>query len=169
VTISANNLCHVYNNRTPHARTALSGVSLEIPDGSCAAIVGVTGSGKSTLVQHFNGLLWPTNGTLRVNDVCIGASRPTRSQLTALRRQVGLVFQFPESQLFAPTIFDDVAFGPRQLNLRDSQIHDRVTHALRSVALDDSSDFWKRSPFRTQWWTKRRVLLLAFWRCGPPC
>ena len=157
--IIADDLCHVYNNRTPHSRTALSGISLEIAGGSCAAIVGVTGSGKSTLVQHFNGLLWPTSGTLSVNGLRIGDSRPSRNQLTALRRQVGLLFQFPESQLFAPTIFDDIAFGPRQLNLTDTQIHDRVTHALRSVALDDSSGFWKRSPFELSGGQKRRVAI----------
>ncbi|HEX9373962.1 MAG TPA: ATP-binding cassette domain-containing protein, partial [Roseiflexaceae bacterium] len=120
--IITRDLTHAYQVG-PLWHTALSGVGLEIARGSCAAIVGVTGSGKSTLVQHFNGLLRPTSGTIVVDGVDVHA---TAADLRALRRRVGMLFQSPEAQLFAPTLFADVAFGPRRMGLAPEEVRTRV-------------------------------------------
>jgi energy-coupling factor transporter ATPase len=153
-------LTHIYDPRTPTARTAIEDVSLRIEDGSCTAIVGVTGSGKSTLVQHFNGLLQPTQGRVQVGDISIGSSaRPHAREYRQLRRQVGLLFQFPESQLFAATVYDDVAFGPRQLGLSSESVRERVTYALAAVALNTEAAFLERSPFALSGGQRRRVAL----------
>src|SRR5437879_4331983 len=147
MSILVEHLTHIYNPGTPTARVALRDVSLRIEEASCAAIVGVTGSGKSTLVQHFNGLLRPTSGRIEVHGVEVSAHAGKGADLRELRRHVGLLFQFPEAQLFAPTIFDDVAFGPRQLGLDEATVRQRVRRALASVALDDDDAFLSRSPF----------------------
>jgi energy-coupling factor transport system ATP-binding protein len=153
-------LTHVYDPHTPRARIAIEDVSLRIEDGSCTAIVGVTGSGKSTLVQHFNGLLRPTQGRVQVGEISIGSEeRPVSSQYRRLRRRVGLLFQFPESQLFAATVYDDVAFGPRQLGLSPESVRERVTYALAAVALDTEAAFLARSPFALSGGQRRRVAL----------
>lgn len=158
MSILVESLTHIYSPQTPQARTALRDVSLRIEDGTCAAIVGVTGSGKSTLVQHFNGLLRPSSGTVRVGDVAVGPRGGHSGDLRALRRQVGLLFQFPEAQLFAPTVFEDVAFGPRQLGLREDDVRARVRSALAGVALDDDT-LLTRSPFALSGGQRRRVAL----------
>ncbi|MGO8946464.1 MAG: energy-coupling factor transporter ATPase [Ktedonobacterales bacterium] len=153
------NLTHIYDDHTPAARTALHDVSLRIEDGSCTAIVGVTGSGKSTLVQHFNGLLKPTAGQVQIGDIVVSSERSLGRDLRRLRREVGLLFQFPETQLFAPTVYDDVAFGPRQLGVSEPRLRRQVTHALASVALDTSSAFLERSPFALSGGQRRRVAI----------
>lgn len=152
-------LTHVYNPRTPSAKVALHDVSLRIEDGACAAIVGVTGSGKSTLVQHFNGLLKPTEGRVVVDGVDVGARETRGIALRDLRRHVGLLFQFPEMQLFAPTVYDDVAFGVRQLGLDSATIDRRVRAALRAVALVPDPALLFRSPFALSGGQRRRVAL----------
>ena len=159
MSICVEHLTHVYNPGTPNARTALEDVSLIIEDGICSAIVGTTASGKSTLVQHFNGLLRPTEGTVHVGDICVSSTRSRSSDLRQLRREVGLLFQFPETQLFASTVYDDVAFGPRQLGLPEPTIHLQVLHALDAVALDTGSGFLGRSPFALSGGQRRRVAL----------
>ena len=106
---------------------ALRDVSLEIARGSCTALIGFNGSGKSTLIQHFNGLLRPTKGRVIVDGIDVGARG---TDLRALRQRVGLLFQFPESELFEKTVFADVAFGPRRMHLGRHEVRARVQAAL---------------------------------------
>ncbi|MGZ3714753.1 MAG: energy-coupling factor transporter ATPase [Ktedonobacterales bacterium] len=159
MSILVEQLTHIYNPGTPTARVALHDVSMRIEEGSCAAIVGVTGSGKSTLVQHFNDLLRPTSGRIEVHGVEVSPHAGKGAGLRELRRHVGLLFQFPEAQLFAPTIFDDVAFGPRQLGLDEATVRRRVRRALASVALECGDAFLSRSPFALSGGQRRRVAL----------
>lgn len=159
MSIVVEHLTHIYNPRTPGAKVALRDVSLRIEDGTCAAIIGVTGSGKSTLVQHFNGLLKPTEGRVVVDGVDVGARETRGIALRDLRRRVGLLFQFPEAQLFAPTVYDDIAFGMRQVGLDAASIDRRVRHALAAVALEPDDALLFRSPFALSGGQRRRVAL----------
>lgn len=151
--IVAHNLTHVYD-AGPTRRVALEDVSLTIARGSCAAIVGVTGSGKSTLAQHFNGLLRPTSGRLTVDGVEVNGT----ADLRALRRRVGMLFQSPEAQLFAPTVLADVAFGPRRLGLAPLEVAERARDALDAVGLP-AERYGRRSPFDLSGGQMRRVAL----------
>jgi energy-coupling factor transport system ATP-binding protein len=159
MSIHVERLTHIYHPNTPRARTALRDVSLSIEEGACAAIIGVTGSGKSTLVQHFNGLLRPTGGRVVVDGLDVGARETRGADLQALRQRVGLLFQFPEAQLFAATVYDDVAFGPRQLGLSPSAVRARVAWALDAVALGHDDAVLARSPFALSGGQRRRVAL----------
>lgn len=159
MSIHVERLTHIYHPNTPRARTALRDISLSIEDGACAAIIGVTGSGKSTLVQHFNGLLRPTSGRVVVDGLDVGARETRGADLQALRQRVGLLFQFPEAQLFAATVYDDVAFGPRQLGLSPSAVRARVAWALDAVALGHDDALLARSPFALSGGQRRRVAL----------
>lgn len=163
--ISAHKLTHIYANKHGGIlqKVALSDVTLDIAQGSCAAIIGITGSGKSTLVQHFNGLLKPTSGTVIVDGVEIGAKG---ADLHTLRQRVGMLFQFPESQLFERTIFADVAFGPRRMKLSRREVRERVQHALDMVGLPHSQ-FAQRSPFELSGGQKRRVALAGVLAMSP--
>ncbi len=153
--IQVDSLTHCYFAGTPRASTALAGVSFMIEDGSYVALIGVTGSGKSTLVQHFNGLLRPTSGRVVVNGIDVGARR---ADLAKLRRMVGLVFQSPEKQLFAFTVFDEVAFGPRQMGVGEAKVAQVVREALRVVGLP-LEEFGPRDPFSLSGGQMRRVAL----------
>lgn len=159
MSIHVERLTHIYHLGTPRARTALRDVSLTIGDGVCAAIIGVTGSGKSTLVQHFNGLLRPTSGRVVVDGLDVGERATRGNELQALRQRVGLLFQFPEAQLFAATVYDDVAFGPRQLGLSPSAVRERVAWAMEAVALGYDDTLLARSPFALSGGQRRRVSL----------
>lgn len=159
VSILVEHLTYIYNPRTPGAKVALRDVNLRIEDGTCAAIVGVTGSGKSTLVQHFNGLLKPTEGRVVADGVDVGARETRGVVLRDLRRRVGLLFQFPEAQLFAPTVYDDIAFGMRQIGLDAATIDRRVRAALAAVALEPEPSLLFRSPFALSGGQRRRVAL----------
>ncbi len=140
---------------TPYCRDALIDVSLKIERGEFIGIIGHTGSGKSTLVQHLNGLLRPTAGTVSLD----GANMHERKQaLKSIRQKVGMVFQYPEHQLFEETVFDDVAFGPRNLGLSEEDVQQRVESALECVGLS-VADVAKRSPFRLSGGQMRRVAI----------
>lgn len=148
-------LTYIYNVGTPLAKTALEEVSFQVEDGACVGIIGVNGSGKSTLVQHLNGLLRPTSGRVVVQNIDVGAKS---ANLAKLRRMVGLVFQSPETQLFAPTVFEDVAFGPHQLGMSEKTVKRVVEEALRLVGLPAEA-FGQRHPFSLSGGQMRRAAL----------
>ena len=135
---------HVYNKGTPFEHVALKGIDLTIPEGKVTAIIGQTGSGKSTLVQHLNGLLMPTGGFL---DICGYHIQPLLKikDIKELRKKVGLVFQFPEYQLFEETIEKDIAFGPKNFGTSEEEANALVRKVLPLVGLDES--YLDRSPF----------------------
>jgi energy-coupling factor transport system ATP-binding protein len=152
--IVTRNLSHMYQSG-PMQRAALVDINLEIARGSCVAIIGVTGSGKSTLAQHFNGLLRPTSGTVIADGIDVGAKG---ADLRALRQHVGMLFQSPENQLFARTVFADVAFGPQRLKLGRREVRARVIAALEMVGLPHRI-YAQRSPFALSGGQMRRVAL----------
>ncbi len=163
--IITRHLTHTYQSKNagPLQKTALDDVSLEIERGCCVAIIGVTGSGKSTLVQHFNGLLRPTSGSVMVDGIDIDGKSADR---TALRRRVGMLFQFPETQLFERSVYADVAFGPRRMRLRRKDMRKRVQNALDLVGLPHE-EFAMRSPFELSGGQKRRVALAGVLAMSP--
>ncbi len=153
--IKVSNITHVYSKGLPDESVALNDVSFTIEDGSFTGIIGHTGSGKSTLLQHLNGLLKPDSGHIVVGDKDITEKG---SNLLELRRKVGLVFQYPEYQLFEETVAMDVAFGPKNLGLTDEEIRTRVEEALRLVGMD-IEEFGGKSPFELSGGQKRRVAI----------
>lgn len=155
MSIRVENLSHTYNPGTPFERRAVDNVTLEIKDGEFVAIVGETGSGKSTLIQHFNGLLKPTQGQVFVDEVDIWGKGV---HLKSIRQKVGLVFQYPEHQLFEETVFKDIAFGPRNIGLPDDEVGRRVQQAMKMVGLDYEA-LCDRSPFELSGGEKRRVAM----------
>ncbi|WP_290770359.1 MULTISPECIES: energy-coupling factor transporter ATPase [Exiguobacterium] len=149
-----------YQMNTPFERTALRDVNVTIPSGALVAFLGHTGSGKSTLVQHMNGLLRPTDGRVAVDDIIVTPIRTRRDKkqnLLPLRRRVGLVFQYPEHQLFEETVERDVMFGPRNFGATDAEAKERAHEALRLVGLDET--LWDRSPFDLSGGQMRRVAI----------
>ena len=157
--IEVKKLTHVYMPGTPFEAKALNEVSLSIRDGEFVGIIGHTGSGKSTLISHLNGLERSEPGVVFVNGMDLGEKG---ADLIAIRRTVGLVFQYPEYQLFEETVAKDVAFGPTNLGLDAGEISKRVELALRQVGLDPAS-VSEKSPFELSGGQKRRVaIVLAF-------
>lgn len=155
--IEIESLSHTFAAGTPLSRTALQGVSLSIAPGECVGIVGRTGSGKSTLVQHIAGLLDPTAGQVLLDGVSAhGRSAAARSR----RRRIGIAFQYPEDQIFEQTVFREVAFGPRNLGVKDEEISARVSWAVTSVGLDPEV-MLGRSPFTLSGGEMRRVALAS--------
>ncbi|WP_288230167.1 energy-coupling factor transporter ATPase [uncultured Faecalicoccus sp.] len=156
MSIEINHLEHVYNAGTPFEHSALHGIDLSIPEGKVTAIIGQTGSGKSTLVQHLNGLLIPSAGTL---DICGFHIQPLLKikDVKVLRKEVGLVFQFPEYQLFEETIEKDIAFGPKNFGVEEEKANELVKKILPMVGLDES--YLQRSPFELSGGQKRRVAI----------
>ena len=154
MSIEVRDVCYVYEAGSPHSKAALDHVSLTIEKGEFIGIIGHTGSGKSTLIQHLNGLLKPTHGEILYDGVNI---LEHKENLRQLRQKVGLVFQYPEHQLFEMTIWKDVAFGPTNMKLPQEEISRRVESALSMVGI--SSDFYQKSPFELSGGQKRRVAI----------
>lgn len=141
---------------------ALQGVSFSITEGECVALIGPNGAGKSTLLLHLNGLLPESRND--ESAVLVGGHSLTRETLPEIRRQVGLLFQDPNDQLFCPTVFEDVAFGPQQLGLSEPEIRARVTQALAQVGLPG---FEQRAPHHLSVGERRRVCLAGVLACDP--
>jgi len=155
MSIKIENLSYIYMPKTPFEKKAIDDVSIEIKQGEFVALIGHTGSGKSTLIQHINGLLKPTSGRLLIDDVDITEKKV---KLTSIRKKVGLVFQYPEYQLFEETIEKDIAFGPRNLGLDNDEINKRVQRAMKIVGLD-YEEYKDKSPFEISGGQKRRVAI----------
>ena len=155
MSIKIENLTHVYMPKSPFEKIALDNVSLNIDDGEFIALIGHTGSGKSTLIQHLNGLLEPSSGRILVDDIDI-TNKETK--LTDIRKKIGLVFQYPEYQLFEETIEKDIAFGPNNLGLSEEEVSDRVKKSMEMVGLDYES-YKDVSPFDLSGGQKRRVAI----------
>ncbi len=155
MSIRLENVSYTYMKKTPYERTALKGVSLTIDKGEYIAVIGHTGSGKSTMMQHLNGLLNPDQGSVFVDDIDISGKG---QEAKKARNKVGMVFQYPEHQIFAETIFEDVAFGPRNKGLAEEEVEKQVKAALSFVGLDYDT-FANRSPFQLSGGQMRRVAI----------
>ena len=160
--IKTEELCYVYSPGTPFQKMAVDHVSLEIEQGEFVGVIGHTGSGKSTLIQHFNGLLKPTAGKIYLNGKDMWAQD---TDIRKVRFQVGLVFQYPEYQLFEETVFKDIAFGPTNMGLSEEEIRRRVYEAAEFVGL--SSDLMEKSPFELSGGQKRRVAIAGVFAMNP--
>lgn len=152
--IRAENLSHVYSQGTPFEKTAISGINAEIRRGELVALIGHTGSGKSTFVQHLNGLLKPSSGRVLYDGGDIFASREATRDV---RFKVGLVFQYPEYQLFEETVYKDIAFGPKNMKLSETEIDERVREAARFVGVDEA--LFEKSPLELSGGQKRRIAI----------
>lgn len=160
--IKLENLSHVYMPGSPIAHTALNNINLEIKSGSFVGLIGHTGSGKSTLIQHLNGLLKPTSGRVLVDGRDIHESKEFLRQL---RTKVGLVFQYPEYQLFDETVEADIAYGPRNMGLSPEEIKERVMEAIDYVSVPTS--ILQKSPFELSGGQKRRVAIAGILALRP--
>lgn len=146
---------YIYMAKTPYEKAAIKNINLEIKPGEFVGIIGHTGSGKSTLLQHLNGLLKPTTGSITVD----GQDIHIKNDAARLaKRSVGMVFQYPEHQLFEETVYDDIAFGPRNIGINEEEIDKRVKKAMAFVGLD-YQQFAKRTPFQLSGGQMRRVAI----------
>ncbi len=152
--IEISNLNYVYMEGSPFEKHALKDVNLKISDGEFVGIIGHTGSGKSTLIQHLNGLLSPTSGSISVAGINVTEKG---ADLKTLRQKVGLVFQYPEHQLFEETVYKDISYGPKNMGLDPEEIDERVCEAMRYVGLSEKHK--NRSPFELSGGQKRRVAI----------
>jgi len=155
IQIEFEKLDYVYNYKSANSKTALKEIDLKIEKGEFIGLIGPTGSGKTTLAQHFNGLLFATSGKVRVEDLEL---KEKETYLKRIREKVGLVFQFPERQLFEETVYEDIAFGPKNSGLNDKVVDLRVKNSLQTVGLDFDS-FAYRSPFSLSSGEQRRVAM----------
>ncbi len=152
--IKVSDLTYIYQPGMPFEKTALDNISFEIPTGDFAAIIGHTGSGKSTLIQHLNALVRPTSGKIEIDGADI---TDPKTDLRAVRKRVGLVFQYPEHQLFEETVYRDIAFGPVNMGLDENETDKRVREAASFVGL--SEELLDKSPFELSGGQKRRVAI----------
>lgn len=155
MSITVENLTYTYSKGLPNETRALEDVSFQLEPGEFAAVIGHTGSGKSTLMQQLNGLLRPDSGKITVGEVCI--TDPS-TKMTEVRRKVGLVFQYPEYQLFEETVAKDVAFGPKQVGMTGEELDRVVEESIRLTGLD-YDEVKERSPFELSGGQKRRVAI----------
>ncbi|MGI6163565.1 MAG: energy-coupling factor transporter ATPase [Bacillota bacterium] len=160
--IEVKNLSHIYMKGTLSEVTALSEISFCIEDGEFVGVIGATGSGKSTLIQHFNGLLKPSSGTVTVDGVDIWSKGVS---LKKIRQKIGLVFQYPEQQVFEETVFEDIAFGPRNLGYSQEEVEAQVEEARKIVGLD--RELLSRSPFELSGGQVRRVAIAGILATKP--
>ena len=152
--IKVRNLNYIYQEGMPDQRQALFDISLDFDDGKIYAIIGHTGSGKSTLIEHFNGLVRPTSGKIYIDNSDI---TDKKTKFGDIRKSVGLVFQYPEYQLFEETVYLDIAFGPKNLGLSKEEIDTRVRYAARLLDIDEG--LFEKSPFELSGGQKRRVAI----------
>ncbi|WP_261021845.1 energy-coupling factor transporter ATPase [Streptococcus mitis] len=162
--IALENVSFTYQEGTPLASTALSDVSLTIEDGSYTALIGHTGSGKSTILQLLNGLLVPSQGSVRVFDTLI-TSTSKNKDIRQIRKQVGLVFQFAENQIFEETVLKDVAFGPQNFGVSEEDAEQIAREKLALVGIDES--LFNRSPFELSGGQMRRVAIAGILAMEP--
>ena len=160
--IKAENVNYIYQQGMPFERQALYDVNIEIEDGSLVALIGHTGSGKSTLIQHFNALVKPTSGKIIINGIDVTAPK---ADLRLVRKTVGLVFQYPEHQLFEETVYKDIAFGPKNMGFSDEEIDKRVRESAALVGLKEKH--LTRSPFDLSGGEKRRVAIAGVLAMNP--
>ncbi len=160
--LETQNLTYVYGEGTPFRMTALQNADISVEKGELVGIIGHTGSGKSTLVQHLNGLLKPTSGKVLLNGEDIHASK---AATRAARFKVGLCFQYPEYQLFESTVYKDIAFGPRNMGLSEAQIKEHVLRAAEFVGV--KNDWMEKSPFDLSGGEKRRVAIAGVMAMEP--
>ncbi len=161
-TIRTENLTYTYGIGTPFEKTAVNNINIEIKSGSLVGIIGHTGSGKSTLIQHFNGLLKPTSGKIYLDGVDIWENK---KNIRNVRFKVGLVFQYPEYQIFEDSVFKDIAYGPKNIGLDEEEIKQRVIEAMQSVGLP--LEYLDRSPFELSGGEKRRVAIAGVMAMRP--
>lgn len=155
MSIQVKNITHIYSEGLPYESVAVRDVSFDIPDGQFTGIIGPTGSGKSTLLQHLNGLLKPKTGSIIIDGTDI---TDDKAILKDIRRKVGLVFQYPEYQLFEETVLKDVCFGPKNLGLDENETVEKAREAIGLVGLD-YNEICDRSPFELSGGQKRRVAI----------
>ncbi|CEP40819.1 energy-coupling factor transporter ATPase [Paraclostridium sordellii] len=163
MSIIIENLTHIYNEGMPFASKALDNINLTIEDGDFVGLIGHTGSGKSTLIQHLNGILKPSTGKILINKVDI---TDKNLNLTDIRKKVGVVFQYPEYQLFEEMVEKDIAFGPSNLGLEEEEIIKRVKTSMEAVGLD-YDEFKDKSPFELSGGQKRRVAIAGVIAMNP--
>ena len=162
MSIKIEHLTHIYNEGMPFEKVALEDINMNIEKGEFVGIIGHTGSGKSTLIQMFNGLLKPTKGEVYINQQNIHEEKVNKKEM---RQKVGLVFQYPEYQLFEMTVKDDVAFGPKNMGLTKEEIDKQVKFGLDAVGLDES--YYEKSPFELSGGQKRRVAIAGVLAMNP--
>ena len=162
MSIVVKNLRHIYHPGTPLETPSLEGINFEFSPGTWFSVAGHPGSGKSTLAQHLNGLLLPMAGEVKVDGLELREKSPS---LREIRRKVGLVFQYPEQQLFAETVFDEVAFAPRNWDVSEEEVRTRVKSALSHVGLDET--YLPRSPFQLSGGEKRKVAIASVLAASP--
>ena len=155
MSIKFNNVFYSYLDNTPFKNEALKGISPSIRDGSFTCIVGHTGCGKSTLIQHLNGLLIPTEGSVEINNFVLAKKSKSLKKIHDLRKEVGILFQFSENQLFEETIEEDVAFGPTNFGVKKEEAIKLAHECLKIVGIPES--YYKKSPFEISGGEKRRV------------
>ena len=162
MSIKINHLTHIYNSGTAFEKRALNDVSLEIQKGEFVGLIGHTGSGKSTLIQHLNGIIPPTQGEILLDGENI---HKDKAKLKEVRRRIGLAFQYPEYQLFEMTVYKDVAFGPTNMQLSKEEIHANVVSALETVGI--GPELYEKSPFELSGGQKRRVAIAGVLAMNP--
>ena len=160
--LKTEDLTYTYSQGTPFEKTAINKVNLEIEEGELVGVMGHTGSGKSTLIQHFNGLLEPTSGKVYLDGEDIWADK---KKIRDVRFKVGLVFQYPEYQIFEDTVYKDIAFGPKNMGLSNEEIKARVYETAENIGIPQ--EYMERSPFELSGGQKRRVAIAGVMAMKP--